>query len=100
MKFIVSCQALENYGDEKDYFKYKSGTDYLIECDDERIALAIACCACKKWISGGWVEYPCNVANYDEWLEENPLSDEYNAFIHSNLMAVDHDQGQVLLREA
>lgn len=77
-KFVVTTQGLENYGahceDGKfssgnSYWKFKSGTDYIVEgLDRPQDAMAfVAAIGIENNI--GWKEFPCDVKIYDEWID-------------------------------
>jgi hypothetical protein len=76
--FVVTTQALENYGahcesgkfaDGKAYWKFKSGTDYLVEGLD-RPQDAIAFVAAIGMENGiGWKEYPAECMSLEEYLD-------------------------------
>ena len=79
--FIVSTQGLENYGahaesgkfaDGQNYWKFKSGSVYLVEdLDREQDAMAFVCALCME--NGiGWKEYPCHIQTVTEWANELP----------------------------
>lgn len=74
--FVVSCQALENYGahcesgkftDGNQYWKFKSGTDYLVQgLDRPQDAMAfVAAIAMENTI--GWKEFPIEVETLEEY---------------------------------
>jgi len=79
--FIVSTQGLENYGahsesgkfaDGQNYWKFKSGSVYLVEdLDREQDAMAfVAALSMENGI--GWKEYPCHIQTVTEWANELP----------------------------
>lgn len=78
-KFVVMCQGLENYGahcesgkfaDGKQYWKFKSGTDYLVSGLDSA-ADAMAFVAAIGMENGiGWKEFPCEVKTFEEFRAE------------------------------
>ena len=79
--FIVSTQGLENYGahaesgkfaDGQNYWKFKSGSVYLVEdLDREQDAMAFVAALCME--NGiGWKEYPCHIQTVTEWASELP----------------------------
>ena len=79
--FIVSTQVLENYGahsesgkfaDGQNYWKFKAGSEYLVEdLDREQDAMAFVCALCME--NGiGWKEYPCHIQTVTEWVNELP----------------------------
>ena len=79
--FIVSTQVLENYGahaesgkfaDGQNYWKFKSGSVYLVEdLDREQDAMAFVCALCME--NGiGWKEYPAHIQTVTEWASELP----------------------------
>jgi hypothetical protein len=79
--FIVSTQGLENYGahaesgkfaDGQNYWKFKSGSVYLVEdLDREQDAMAFVAALCME--NGiGWKEYPCHIQTVTEWAGELP----------------------------
>lgn len=85
--FIVTTQALENYGahcesgkfaDGNAYWKFKSGTDYMVEgLDREQDAMAfVAAIGIENGI--GWKEFPSEVMSVEEWLDG--CDDEYREF--------------------
>ena len=85
--FVVTTQALENYGahcesgkfaDGKAYWKFKSGTDYLVSgLDRAQDAMAfVAAIGMENCI--GWKEFPSEVMSLDEYLDG--CDDEYRDF--------------------
>jgi hypothetical protein len=87
MKFVVTTQALENYGahcesgkfkDGNAYWKFKSGTDYIVE-GLERPQDAMAFVAAIGMENGvGWKEFPSEVVTYDEWESEFDPNNEFD----------------------
>ena len=79
--FIVTTQVLENYGahaesgkfaDGQNYWKFKSGSTYLVE-DLDRAQDAMAFVAALTMDNGiGWKEYPCHIQTVTEWADELP----------------------------
>ena len=88
MEFVVSTQGLENYGAHQDsgrfaageaYWKFKSGTDYLVTgLDRPQDAMAfVAAIGIENGI--GWKEFPVEVKTLDEFRNEfGNLEDEFN----------------------
>ena len=87
-QFIVTTQGLENYGAHQDtgkfsdgsaYWKFKSGTDYLVSGLD-RPQDAMAFVASFGMDNGiGWKEFPVEVKTFEEFEDEfGDLSDEAN----------------------
>jgi len=87
MKYVVTTQGLENYGahceDGKfssgnSYWKFKSGTDYIVEgLDRPQDAMAfVAAIGIENGI--GWKEFPSEVVTYDEFLSQFDMEDEYD----------------------
>ena len=88
MEFVVSTQGLENYGAHQDsgrfaageaYWKFKSGTDYLVTgLDRPQDAMAfVAAIGIENGI--GWKEFPVEVKTLDEFRKEfGNLEDEFN----------------------
>ena len=79
--FIVSTQGLENYGahaesgkfaDGQNYWKFKSGSVYLVEdLDREQDAMAFVAALCME--NGvGFKEYPAHIQTVTEWAKELP----------------------------
>jgi hypothetical protein len=87
MKFVVTTQALENYGahcesgkfkDGTAYWKFKSGTDYIVEGLD-RPQDAMAFVAAIGMENGlGWKEFPSEVVTYDEFASEFDMTDDFD----------------------
>lgn len=85
--FVVSCQALENYGahcesgkfsDLKHYWKFKTGTDYLVTGLD-RASDAMAFVAAIGMENGiGWKEFPCDVKTLAQFRDEFDMLDEFD----------------------
>ena len=79
--FIVTTQVLENYGahddsgkyaDGMNYWKFKSGSDYLVE-DLDREQDAIAFVAALVMENGiGYKEYPSDVMTVQDWAAGLP----------------------------
>ena len=86
-KFIVSTQGLENYGahqesgkfsDGQNYWKFKSGTDYIVS-GLERPQDAMAFVAAFGIDNGiGWKEFPCEVQTQEEWEAQWNMDDEFD----------------------
>jgi hypothetical protein len=88
MEFVVSTQGLENYGAHQGkgtfaageaYWKFKSGTDYLVTgLDRAQDAMAfVAAIGIENGI--GWKEFPVEVKTFDEFRKEfGNLEDEFN----------------------
>jgi hypothetical protein len=88
MEFVVSTQGLENYGAHQGkgtfaageaYWKFKSGTDYLVTgLDRAQDAMAfVAAIGIENGI--GWKEFPVEVKTLDEFRKEfGNLEDEFN----------------------
>lgn len=81
--FVVTTQALENYGahcesgkfaDGNAYWKFKSGTDYIVEgLDRPQDAMAfVAAIGMENCI--GWKEFPSEVKTFDEFRNEFDFS--------------------------
>ena len=87
MKYVVTTQGLENYGahceDGKfssgnSYWKFKSGTDYLVDgLDRPQDAMAfVAAIGIENGI--GWKEFPSEVVTYDEFMSQFDMEDEFD----------------------
>lgn len=85
--FVVMCQALENYGahcesgkfsDGKQYWKFKSGTDYLVTgLESAADAMAfVAAIGMENTI--GYKEFPCEVKTLEEFRNDFDFSDEFD----------------------
>ena len=85
--FVVSTQGLENYGshtasgrfeDGAAYWKFKSGTDYLVTgLDREQDAMAfVAAIGMENGI--GWKEFPSEVVTAEEFRGQFDMSDEFD----------------------
>ena len=87
MQFVITTQALENYGAHAEdgkfasgnaYWKFKSGTDYLVS-GLERPQDAMAFVAAIGMENGiGWKEFPSEVMSLEEYLDG--CDDEYREF--------------------
>lgn len=86
-KFVVMCQGLENYGahcesgrfaDGKQYWKFKSGTDYIVSgLDSAADAMAfVAAIGLENGI--GWKEFPCAVKTLEEFRSDFNMNDEHD----------------------
>lgn len=85
--FVVTTQGLENYGahaesgkfsDMKNYWKFKSGTDYLVS-GLQSAADAMAFVAAIGIENGiGWKEFPCDVKTLEEFRADFDMSDEFD----------------------
>ena len=86
-QFVITTQALENYGahaesgkfrDGKAYWKFKSGTDYLVTgLDRPQDAMAfVAAIGMENGI--GWKEFPAEVMSLEEYLDG--CDEEYREF--------------------
>ena len=89
-KFVIHTQTLENYGahsesgkysDGNAYWKFKSGTTYIVS-DVERIQDAAAFVMAAFSDNGiGYKEYPCHYQTEQEWLDEMSSDDaDYQQF--------------------
>ena len=101
-QFVVSTQGLENYGAHQDsgkfadgsaYWKFKSGTDYLVSGLD-RAQDAMAFVASFGMDNGiGWKEFPTEVETLEEWESQFDLStphgEEYREFKMQYMQKVD-----------
>ena len=87
MKFVVMTQAMENYGahagngkfdDGNAYWKFKGGTDYIVEgVDREQDAMAfVAAIGMENHID--WKEFPSQVITYDKFCEDFDMDDEFS----------------------
>jgi hypothetical protein len=87
MQFVITTQALENYGahcesgkfrDGNAYWKFKSGTDYLVSgLDRPQDAMAfVAAIGMENGI--GWKEFPSECMSLEEYLDG--CDDEYREF--------------------
>ena len=85
--FIVATQGLENYGahqgsgkfrDGSAYWKFKSGTEYLVTgLDRPQDAMAfVAAIGIENGI--GWKEFPIEVQTMDEWEAQWDMNDEFD----------------------
>jgi hypothetical protein len=99
MQFVITTQALENYGahcesgkfaDGKAYWKFKSGTDYLVTGLD-RPQDAMAFVAAIGMDNGiGWKEFPAECMSLEEYLDG--CDEEYREFKMKYIKRVDpHD---------
>jgi len=98
--FIVTTQALENYGahagsgkfkDGEAYWKFKFGSDYMVEgLDSPADAMAfVAAIGMENGI--GWKEFPSEVLTVEEWLAGDDA--EYRAFKMEHVKRVNpHDE--------
>ena len=99
-QFIVTTQGLENYGAHQDsgkfadgsaYWKFKSGTDYLVS-GLERQQDAMAFVASFGMDNGiGWKEFPTEVLSVEEWEAQfhSDFDTEYLDFKRQYLVKVD-----------
>ena len=87
MKYVFTTQGLEKYGahceDGKfssgnSYWKFKSGTDYIVEgLDRPQDAMAfVAAIGMENGI--GWKEFPSEVVTYDEFMSQFDMEDEFD----------------------
>jgi len=85
--FVVTTQALENYGahsesgkfsDGNAYWKFKSGTDYLVRgLDRPQDAMAfVAAIGMENGI--GWKEFPCEVKTLEAFRSEFDMTDKFD----------------------
>ena len=102
MQFVVTTQGLENYGAHQDsgkfadgsaYWKFKSGTEYLVSGLD-RPQDAMAFVASFGMDNGiGWKEFPVEVQSQELWESQfdssTPHGDEYKEFKLQYLVKVD-----------
>lgn len=95
MKYVVTTTGLENYGAHCEdgkfssgnaYWKFKPGTDYLVEgLDRPQDAMAfIAAIGIENGI--GWKEFPSEVVTYDEFVSR--FDEDYLKFKLSIMKAV------------
>ena len=83
--FAIHTQTLENYGahsesgkyaDGNAYWKFKSGTTYIVS-DVDRIQDAAAFVMAAFGENGiGWKEFPCHYETEEEWLAGMADDDE------------------------
>lgn len=96
MEFVITTQALENYGSHSGsgrfaageaYWKFKSGTDYLVSgLDRPQDAMAfVAAIGLENGI--GWKEFPSEVMSLEEYLDG--CDDEYREFKMKYIKRVD-----------
>ena len=96
MEFVITTQALENYGSHcgsgrfaagEAYWKFKSGTDYLVSgLDRPQDAMAfVAAIGMENGI--GWKEFPSEVMSLEEYLDG--CYDEYREFKMKYIKRVD-----------
>ena len=87
MKYVVSTQGIENYGahaesgkfsDGKNYWKFKPGTDYLVEGLDRPADAMAFVMAIGVENSVYWKEFPCHVETEEEFNARFDLSDEFD----------------------
>ena len=87
MEFVVTTQGLENYGAHQGkgtfaageaYWKFKSGTDYLVSgLDRAQDAMAfVAAIGIENGI--GWKEFPAEVQTLEEFRSEFDMTDEFD----------------------
>jgi len=85
--FVVTTQGLENYGahcesgkfaDGQAYWKFKSGTDYLVTgLDRPQDAMAfVAAIGMENTV--GWKEFPSDVKTLEEFRSDFDMSDEFD----------------------
>jgi len=98
MEFVVSTQGLENYGAHQGegtfaageaYWKFKSGTDYLVTgLDRPQDAMAfVAAIGIENSI--GWKEFPIEVKTLEEFRNEfGNLEDEFNREYYEFKMSI------------
>ena len=96
--FVVTTQGLENYGahaasgrfaDGAAYWKFKSGTDYLVTgLDRPQDAMAfVAAIGIENGI--GWKEFPVEVKTLEEFRNEfGNLDDEFNREYYDFKMSI------------
>ena len=97
MKFAIHTQTLENYGahaesgkysDGNAYWKFKSGTTYIVS-DVERIQDAAAFVMAAFSENGiGWKEFPCHYETEKEWLAE--LADDSEDYREYQMESAKH----------
>jgi len=89
MKYVISTQYLENYGahscepgttgtyaDNQHYWKFKSGTDYIVTgLDREADAVAFVSAYLHKNNSIGVKEFPTYWRTYTEWRDDLNIAD-------------------------
>jgi hypothetical protein len=85
--FVVTTQGLENYGahcesgkfaDGQAYWKFKSGTDYLVT-GLERAQDAMAFVAAIGMENGiGWKEFPSEVVTLEEFRSNFDMTDQFD----------------------
>lgn len=94
--FVITTQALENYGAHCEdgkfssgnaYWKFKSGTDYLVSgLERPQDAMAfVAAIGMENCI--GWKEFPSEVMSLEEYLDG--CDDEYREFKMKYIKRVD-----------
>jgi hypothetical protein len=86
-EFYVTTQCLENYGahggtgkfaDDQSYWKFKSGTDYIVSgLDSRQDAMAFVASICM-YNGIGWKEFPSECIPMDEWESKWDMSNEHH----------------------
>lgn len=100
--YVVSTQVLENYGahcdtgkysDGKQYWKFKSGSDYLVrDLDSAADAMAFVMAAFSE-NAVGWKEFPISVQPQSEWLAALPDDEDYRDFLMEQVLIVSPKTG-------
>lgn len=91
MEYFVTTTGLENYGahcesgkyaEDKHYWKFKSGTDYIVSgFDRPQDAMAFVASLCME--NGiGWKEFPAEVQTMSEWESQFDDDDHYDKEFH------------------
>ena len=101
--FIVKTQVLENYGahcdtgkyaDGKQYWKFKSGSDYLVRgLESAADAMAFVMAAFSE-NTVGYKEFPVEVLTMQQWREAlDQLDSEYREFLMDQTLIVSPETG-------
>ena len=95
--FVVECQALENYEynsnlESDAFWKFKGGSDYLVEAEREQDAVALVYRHVADADSMGWREFPIRWSTYGEWLDRiDDHCPDHCAFMVSHLVELKLD---------
>ena len=101
MKYVISTQALENYGAHQEdgkypknhRWKFKHGTDYIVTgLDRIQDAVAYVHALLHKASGLGWKEFPCSWMTHEEWMTSTvyeAIDEEHRQFILESAKRVD-----------
>lgn len=103
MKFVVTTQTLENYGSHCEsgkyaeghsYWKFKGGSDYIVDGVDRPADAMAFIMAAFAENSLGYKEFPIEVKTFEEWVNDLPEDEDYASFLKEIALRVSPATGR------